>query len=40
MNEPAARPYDLEERTELFAREVRAFVKRLPYTVANRENNG
>ncbi len=38
MNEPVARPYDLEERTELFAREVRAFVKRLPYTLANRED--
>lgn len=38
MNEPIARPYDLEERTELFAREARAFVKRLPYTVANRED--
>lgn len=38
MNEPAARPYDLEERTELFAREVRALVKRLPYTLANRED--
>jgi four helix bundle protein len=38
MNEPVARPYDLEERTELFAREVRAFVKRVPYTIANRED--
>jgi four helix bundle protein len=31
----AARPYDLEERTYLFAKRVRRFVKRLPRTVAN-----
>jgi four helix bundle protein len=38
MSEPVGRPYNLEERTELFAKEVRAFVKRLPYTLANRED--
>lgn len=38
MSEPIARPYDLEERTELFAKEVRAFIKRLPYTLVNRED--
>src|SRR4051812_40424085 len=38
MSEPVARPYNLEERTELFAKEVRAFVKRLPLTLANRED--
>ena len=32
------KPYDLEERTELFAREVRAFVKTLPRTIANTED--
>ena len=32
------RPYDLEDRTELFAREVRALVKRLPKTLANSED--
>jgi len=30
-----AKPYDLEERTEQFAREVREFVKRLRKTIAN-----
>jgi four helix bundle protein len=29
------KPYDLEERTELFARRVRAFVKTLPRSVTN-----
>lgn len=39
MSEPLTRrPYDLEERTELFAREVRQFVKRLPRTLANSED--
>src|SRR4051794_23515506 len=28
-------PYDLEERTELFAKRVRAFVKTLPRTLTN-----
>jgi four helix bundle protein len=30
--------FDLEERTERFAREVRAWVRRLPTTLANRED--
>jgi four helix bundle protein len=30
--------YDLEERTEQFARDVRTFVKRLPRTIANIED--
>jgi four helix bundle protein len=35
----APRPvYDLEARTEQFAREVRAFIKRLPHTLANEED--
>lgn len=34
----ARKPYDLEERTETFARAVRAFVKRLPRTLANIED--
>lgn len=32
------KPYDREERTELFARDVRTFVKRLPRTLANSED--
>jgi len=32
------RPYDLEERTFLFARDVRAFVKRLSRTISNIED--
>jgi len=32
------KPYDLEERTELFAREVRVLVKRAPRTLANIED--
>jgi four helix bundle protein len=32
------RPYDLEERTELFAREVRTFVKKISRTIANLED--
>jgi len=32
------RQYDLEDRTFEFARRVRAFVKRLPRTVCNRED--
>ena len=31
-------PYDLEERTEKFAREVRGFLKTLPRSVANAED--
>ena len=30
--------YDLEERTEAFAREVRSFVKKLPKTISNIED--
>ena len=29
------RPWDLEERTELFAKRCRAFIKRLPRTITN-----
>ena len=32
------KPYDLEERTFLFAKEVRAFVKRLPRSISNEED--
>ena len=32
------RPYDLEQRTELFAREVRTFVQALPRSIANTED--
>ena len=35
---PPRKPYDLEERSELFAREVRKFVKRLPRTIGNVED--
>lgn len=34
----SSKPYDLEERTYLFAKRVRAFVKRLPRTLANIED--
>ena len=33
-----SKPYDLEERTFLFARDVRKFVKTLPKTIANIED--
>jgi four helix bundle protein len=33
------RPYDLEERTFLFAKEIRSFVKQLSRTVANLEDS-
>jgi four helix bundle protein len=38
---PAARekPYDLEERTYLFAKEVRQFLKHLPRTIPNFEDS-
>ncbi|MFO0824682.1 MAG: four helix bundle protein [Gemmataceae bacterium] len=36
---PAPKVYDLEERTELFALRVRAFVKRLPRGIANFEDS-
>jgi four helix bundle protein len=35
---PNDRPYDLEERTFLFAKETREFVKKLPKTIANVED--
>jgi four helix bundle protein len=35
---PARKAYDLEERTYLFAKQIRAFVKLLPRTVANLED--
>jgi four helix bundle protein len=38
MNAEGSKPYDLEERTFQFARRVRAFVKRLPRTIANIED--
>jgi len=34
----SGKPYDLEERTFLFARKVRAFTRRLPRTVENLED--
>jgi four helix bundle protein len=33
-----AKPYDLEERTAVFAEQSRAFVKRLPRTIGNVED--
>jgi four helix bundle protein len=33
-----AKPYDLEERTALFAQQSRAFIKRLPRTIGNVED--
>lgn len=38
MSEVTARPFDLEARSELFAREVPALVKRCPFTLANRKD--
>jgi four helix bundle protein len=38
MSESDHKKYDLEERTFEFAKSVRAFVKRLPRTVCNRED--
>jgi four helix bundle protein len=34
-----SKPYDLEERTLKFAKDVRAFVKKLPKTLANIEDS-
>lgn len=31
--------YDLEERTYLFAKDVRMFIKTLPYSIANKEDS-
>ena len=36
--EKGSKKYDLEDRTFSFAKEVRAFVKTLPQTVANKED--
>ena len=38
QNSRQTRQYDLEERTELFAKKVRAFVKKLLKTIANIED--
>jgi four helix bundle protein len=38
MDLPPKKPYDLEERTFLFAESVRGFVKQLPRTVCNLED--
>lgn len=38
MNEKENKPYDLEERTFLFAKEVRLFVKTLGRSIANIED--
>jgi four helix bundle protein len=35
---PDPRRFDLEERTYEFARQVRAFVKRLPHTICNQQD--
>jgi four helix bundle protein len=37
-NSENAKPYDLEERTAVFAERSRAFVKRLPRTIRNVED--
>jgi four helix bundle protein len=37
-NPENAKPYDLEERTTVFAERSRAFVKRLPRTIGNVED--
>jgi four helix bundle protein len=37
-NKGGTRRYDLEDRTFIFAKEVRAFVKRIPRTLANIED--
>ena len=37
-NENSPKRYDLEDRTLQFASDVRAFVKRLPRTIANEED--
>jgi four helix bundle protein len=38
MDPSGKKPYDLEERTFLFAQSVRAFVKQLPRTICNLED--
>ncbi|MCP5539617.1 MAG: four helix bundle protein [Akkermansiaceae bacterium] len=37
-NESGGKPYDLEERTERFAKDVRVFPKTIPMTIANLED--
>jgi four helix bundle protein len=37
-NEESAKPYDLEERTAVFAEQSRGLVKRLPRTIGNIED--
>ena len=39
LKDTNSKPYDLEERTLKFAKDVRAFVKKLPKTVANIEDS-
>lgn len=38
MKAPNSKPYDFEERTLAFAREVRVFVRRLPRSIATIED--
>jgi four helix bundle protein len=38
IEKPNSKQYDLEDRTFAFAKRVRAFVKRLPKTLANIED--
>lgn len=38
MNDESPKPYDLEERTFLFAKHIRSFLKTLPRTIANIED--
>ena len=38
-NQTKAKVYDLEERTFLFAKNVRAFIKKLPKTLSNIEDS-
>ena len=39
MGNPAGdKPFDLEERTELFAKQVRGFLRTIPRTIANQED--
>jgi len=38
QNDSERRGYDLEERTEQFAKDVRKFVRKLPRTIANIED--
>ncbi len=38
LSDGNAKPYDLEDRTFVFARDVRTFIKKLPRTIANIED--